>query len=504
VSSIRRSLTLPLLVGTVLLATAAMLLLYTSIRQTLLSQFDDLLRAKAVGLGSQVTFQPDGKLEFDYSDENYAEFRRARQPEYFQIRLSDGRTLERSATLNGQNLLQPTDLPPSASDPVPVTLPDGRGGREITVECAVLRDTDEPVAPGAATRPALARAPNVFVTVARDTAAMDETLSRLRLYLILTVLTLTTTIVTLVPVIVRRGLRPLHKLAEHVGRLDAQSLNSPFPAGNVPQELVPITSRLHDLLTRLRAAFEREARFTASAAHELRTPIAEVRTVAEVALQWPEMAQSQRALGDVVEVSHRMESLIDALMEIARSRTARSAGSPSLVDLRQTVDDVLRSSSSVAKDRGLQIDVVGDPVQVLTADPTMVRAIIANLISNAVQHATRDGAVEIELSRGDAFGRLEITNDSNDLDRADLPKLCEPFWTNSSSRSDGRHGLGLTLVGEYARIIGARLLLDLSPQREFRATIEFPGAQGPTLTRSHDQSPTLRQATIVAGPDMSR
>ena len=110
----------------------------------------------------------------------------------------------------------------------------------------------------------------------------------------------------------------------------------------------------------------------------------------------------------------------------------------------------------------------------------------------------------IEFSRRDVIGRLQITNDSDHLDEADLPKLCEPFWTNSNSRSEGRRGLGLTLVAEYARIIGARLLLDLSPQREFCATIEFPGAQGPGVMRSREPSPAQRHGTVATGSDMAR
>src|SRR3954454_14493442 len=184
---------LPLLVGIVVLSTAAMMLLYTSMRRALLSEFDGSLRAKATGLGSMVTLQPSGRLEFDCSDENYAEFRRGRHPEYFQIQLSQGTTLERSETLKRRDLLDARTAP---AEPHPVTLPDGRAGRAMTAMMSATRDVDDAVA-AANAQPM--QVPTIFVTVARETASLDEAMSRLRTYLILTVLLLTAAVVLLVP-----------------------------------------------------------------------------------------------------------------------------------------------------------------------------------------------------------------------------------------------------------------------------------------------------------------
>ena len=69
-----------------------------------------------------------------------------------------------------------------------------------------------------------------------------------------------------------------------------------------------------------------------------------------------------------------------------------------------------------------------------------------------------------------------MANDCQGLGREDVSKLCEPFWTNSSSRSDSRHGLGLALVAEYAKIVGTQLRLDVSENRTFHATVDFPAS----------------------------
>jgi signal transduction histidine kinase len=464
---------LPLLIGIVVLSTAAMTLLYASMRRALLSEFDDSLRAKATGLGSLVTLQPSGKLEFDYSDENYAEFRRGKRPEFFQIRLSDGTTLERSETLKRRDLLDARTVP---ADPHPLTLPDGRAGRAMTAMLSATRDLDDPVAAANAQPMPV---PTVFVTVARETASLDQSLSRLRTYLILTVLLLTAGVALLVPAVVRRGLRPLDAIADHAGRLDAGSLDRRFPADHVPLELAPITARLNDLLGRLSEAFGRESRFTASAAHELRTPISEIRAVAEVAIQWPEMAQSQRALGDVVEVTKRMETLIDALMRLARSRAGKTIAQPEAIDLGGVVGQVLRSLDGTASARQIKVQIADESRPAAWCDPMIARAIVTNLIGNALLHAPPRSQVLIRIESADEGVRVEIINDCEGLRREDLPRLCEPFWTNSSSRSDGRHGLGLALVAEYAKVAGARFRLDVCEDRTFHAVVDFPAGSSP-------------------------
>ena len=99
-NSIRTSLTVPLVLGIALLCAVVTAVQYASVRGALIRQFDDALHAKATALGSLVMQRRDGHLEFDYSDDNFAEFRRDDRPEYFRVRRADGSTLERSKTLD--------------------------------------------------------------------------------------------------------------------------------------------------------------------------------------------------------------------------------------------------------------------------------------------------------------------------------------------------------------------------------------------------------------------
>jgi two-component system sensor histidine kinase QseC len=112
-------------------------------------------------------------------------------------------------------------------------------------------------------------------------------------------------------------LRPLSSLAKRAETIHASSLQLRFPTDNIPVELLPIAQRLNDLLARLEASFAREQRFSADVAHELRTPIAELRTLAEVALKWPDDV-NQAALKEALNIALQMESVATGLMALAR------------------------------------------------------------------------------------------------------------------------------------------------------------------------------------------
>src|SRR5262249_3538686 len=115
--------------------------------------------------------------------------------------------------------------------------------------------------------------------------------------------------------LVRRGLAPLDRLAERAATIGPESLTERFPAGDEPSELGPIRDRLNDLRARLEAAFERERRFPADAAHELRTPIAELRAAAELAARHPDDPEAvAHALTTAGTSSARMERLVSSLL----------------------------------------------------------------------------------------------------------------------------------------------------------------------------------------------
>lgn len=488
---------LPLLGGICLLSTAAMLLLYASMQRNLLSQFKDSLHTKAVALGSLVHVQPGGRLDFDYADTDFPEFRQSKRPEYFQISLEDGSVVQRSASLNGKNLaLQGGDLNDALQ---PIALPDGRPGRVLTFTRRADFDEDDPesVANAKSHPTAPPILPMITVAVARDTHALDQTLSRLRLYLILTILLLTIGVAVMVPIIVRRGLRPLDAIAAHANSLNLESLDVAFPENNLPEELMPISRRLNELLDRLTASFAREARFSANAAHELRTPIAEIRAVAEVALQWPDLRHTQRALSDVVDVSQRMEGLIETLLKLAQARAGQIVSHAAPLDVLAIAGQTVDLLDPIVRARDLSVDMGNPSGSLAWADPVLGRALVSNLVSNAIYHARPLGDVSIVETVADGRVVLTILNDTSGFTAAELALAREPFWTGSASRSEQRQGLGLALASEYARFLKATFSIDLTNDAKFRAVVGFP-------LSTREASVTQRDIADVANASEAR
>lgn len=179
-----------------------------------------------------------------------------------------------------------------------VILPDGRAGRPVEVRFVPYRD-DEAEAEGDGDeqtgqpeRPvprADSLAADVYadIAVARGMEDLDQLFADVRTTLVVAFVLLMGAAVLLVRLSVDRGLKPLNKIASKVRNLDADKLNTRLPDTPGGNELMPITRQINDLLERLSAAFQREKRFSGNVAHELRTPIAELRTMAEVGKEWP-------------------------------------------------------------------------------------------------------------------------------------------------------------------------------------------------------------------------
>lgn len=440
-NSIRRHLLTSLLVGLALVLSTAGVALFLRTRVVLTREFDQAERAEAALLVAQT--EDDGeKVHLDLTGLVLPEYD---HDEYYQLRLGDGQTIARSPSLGF------SDLPPRAGD---LLLPNGRPGRAVIVTFVPMRaEESQPVNP---------HPPTVTMVVARDRAALDRTLDGIVAGLLLVgalVLVATALIVTTA---VRRGLAPLDAVGQQAAMIDASSLQTRFTTAAMPVELRPIAERLNDLLARLDDAFQRERRVTADIAHELRTPIAELRTLAEVGVKWPEEAQFQ----DALQIALRMETLVTGLLALARHEARKQALAREPVALAKLVDEVWQPLAQRACAR--QLDVAIAVTGEWQTDPTLLRLIVGNLLANAVEYATERGQIRVA---GSAM-RLEISNATDKLTREDLPHLFERFWRKDTSRTDAGHsGLGLTLARAAAAALGLELTAEMPDATTLRLTL---------------------------------
>jgi two-component system sensor histidine kinase QseC len=275
---------------------------------------------------------------------------------------------------------------------------------------------------------------------------------------------------------VRAGLAPLDRLGANVAAVDAQSLATRFPVEGLPSELRPIVVRLNELLARLESAFARERRFTATAAHELRTPLAELRALAEVSLSTPASAnESQQSWRDALATTLRMESLALRLLDLARAEDSAFVLQRTTVSLTRAFSEAWQPWAERAVERGLAPHVALTPGLTAQTDPTLLAVILGNLCENVVQHAPAGTPIHVRGNRRTDGVHLLIQNQAGELTEADMPHLFERFWRKDETRSDGQHhGLGLALAAEFVALLGGTLSATLGANGDLEFNLWLP------------------------------
>ena len=476
--SLRRRLGLLTGGGAAVLAIASGLTADLIMERRLRRDYDGDLLEKARVLAT-LTEQEGEALEFEAVGDALPEFRRAGKPEYFEIWHAEGETFARSPSLGDRHLMR-------AAVPAPRPLlknrrlPDGREGRTIQLDFEprfVVRDAEgveHSIA--AAEMPAGVHRRRMTVVLARDLADLRIALTRVRAVLGGAAIAFVVGLIAVVRWAIGRSLRPLQRLAGRVESLDPDALEGRFSTPDLPAEIVPLASRLDDLLARLRQAIERERLFSSNVAHELRTPVAELRSLAEVAARWPGDKDAIRAFfGDVENVAGQMEGLIGNLLALARSESGVETLQPEeavLEDLTRAVWARLRAR---AAERGLSLDLHATGAGVLVTDVGMLRLILHNLLHNAIEYAPSGSSVACAVSVEEPSFHLSVSNPAPDLGQEDVGRLFDRFWRKDEARGGGRHaGLGLTLVRSLCATLGYRVEPSLGPDHTLAIRISGP------------------------------
>jgi two-component system sensor histidine kinase QseC len=460
-SSIRRKLNGTLLAGLFVLFTAASAALYLYTRGALVREFDDALSAKLVTLTklTEVEMKSDRVVvELEFHAYPLPEFQPSPDAEFYQVWSADGSVLAKSASMDGHDLPD-IDTSGTISD---LSLPDGRKGR-----CAVLWFTPAPdpdrIAPEFGEGD---DGPRLRMALARSRENLDNILVSLMLGFSGIGLLLLGLVAVIVGASIRKGLKPLARIADEAASIEPDKLSHRFPSSGLPDELVPITTRLNELLERLEAAFAREKRFTADMAHELRTPVAELRLLSEVALNKASNADyydaSQGCFRDAREIALQMEKLITTLFSLLRSENGRVEVQSEFTDAVELIKRAGRRHEAKARDRKITLEEDLPEAAVISTDRTLLLAVLDNLFSNAVSHTPEGGSVRCRLESQSSGYLFTLENTNTLLDKNDLDRIFEPLWKKDPSRTQAEsNGLGLSLVAAYADLLSIELRTDL-------------------------------------------
>jgi signal transduction histidine kinase len=257
------------------------------------------------------------------------------------------------------------------------------------------------------------------------------------------------------------GLRPLGAVGHAVAQRGHANL-TPLDGRAIPREVAPLVASLNALFGRVRASMEHERRFTADAAHELRTPIAGLRAQAEVALGANDAGERRRALEGVIAGCDRAAHLVEQLLTLARLDPVRQAGAPPNADLAAIAREVGATHAQAALERGLELSVEA-PASVLVAiEPALLQILLRNLVDNAVRYAAGVGReVRIEVAEGD-HPVCRVIDDGPGVAPGERDRLGERFHRGEDMVAPGS-GLGLSIVQRIAGLCGASVAFDTAP-----------------------------------------
>jgi len=252
---------------------------------------------------------------------------------------------------------------------------------------------------------------------------------------------------------VRQGLQPLDRLAAEVERRDPETL-TPLDVGAAPHEVSPLIERLNRLFGRIDSAIQRERRFTADAAHELRTPVAVIKAQAQVARGARDADGRDHALDNAILGCDRATHLIEQLLTLARvDALDRDVSAPCRLREIAAAEIAVLAPQALAK--GVHIELSGDGEAVVHGNPEWLRILMRNLFDNAVRHTTPGTTVHIGIGRrGGAC--LSVDDDGPGLSAEDMGRVSERFYRPADTQAGGS-GLGLSIVRRIAELHGATL-----------------------------------------------
>jgi len=275
---------------------------------------------------------------------------------------------------------------------------------------------------------------------------------------------------------VGRTLRPVDAVARQVGALDAQALTPLDESPALPEEIAPLRTALNALIRRVTEAFENERRFTADAAHELRTPLAALKIQAQVALRAQTADSQQHALAQVIAGVDRMTHLVEQLLTLARVDPATQGSPPAPLDPAEIVATVCEELLPQAQRRGqtLTVDAAAGCRIAITA--ACLQVAVRNLLDNAVHYAGEGARIDVRIAHRGTGCAITVADDGPGVAPALRSQLSARF-VRGEVENEGC-GLGLSIVARIAALSHARLELGDGLQRAeggygFAATLHF-------------------------------
>jgi two-component system heavy metal sensor histidine kinase CusS len=278
--------------------------------------------------------------------------------------------------------------------------------------------------------------------------------------------------------IARHGIRPVEEMATTARHISSTNLQERILPEGYPFELASLASTFNQMLDRLEESFERISRFSADIAHDLRTPVNNIRGEAEVALARARSAGEYRSvIESCLEEAVRLSDLISDLLFLARAESPLAHLRRERVDVGELLGGVREYYEASAADAGVSLTTaVADQPIFAELDRTLLQRAVGNLVSNALAHTPAGGAVVLGTNGDFSTIRIEVSDTGVGIPAEALPKVFDRFFRVDSSRSQssGGTGLGLAIVQSIMLLHGGNVEIASKVGQGTRVTLQVP------------------------------
>jgi two-component system heavy metal sensor histidine kinase CusS len=443
-------------------------LIYSLFKDSLYAELDHFLSDK-LHFHQLSLFQNERRISYSMSPERWKALYDLDHPEYYHYRFH-----KNQMTIMKSPGLKDTDLPKLGFDSnTPayqnITLPSDIHGRAagLTFFPNEVIGTTPPK--------------RLHLVIVEDASRILAALQRLKFILLSVSAIATAFVIYTAARLIRRNLRPLDQLAEQIEAVPVSETDTSnhFALTNAPSELDPVVTRMNILMDRVNAAIQKERQFTANAAHELRNPLAGIRSQLELALaQERTPAEYQTTLSTVLSSEKRLEQLVENLLLLTKLEAGLEDTTTSTVSLPDLLRRSWKPCFETAEQKSLSIkwNVHDSAKNDIQTCPHLFRIIISNIFQNAVTHAPQGDTITISAKRGTTGVCISVSNAAPGLTKDDLPKIFERFWraTEAREQNTGNVGIGLSLCKRISATLGGSIDATLTKEQHLTITTCLP------------------------------
>ncbi len=277
--------------------------------------------------------------------------------------------------------------------------------------------------------------------------------------------------------IAKRGLRPLRQIRDETARIEAQDLHRRLDASRFPEELSDLVAALNGALSRLEGAFARLEAFSSDLAHELRTPLQNLRSELEGrVLRPPKEANLPEILGSLLEELDRLDAMVEQMLFLARGASPGSAVEVLPLSAPAVLQKTVEFFTAQAEELGITLRVEASPECLVEADPRLLHRAILNLAANAIRHTHPGGKVILSAVQDSRATLLSVADTGEGIPPSLLPRLGDRFLRVDAgrARTTGGAGLGLAIVKGIMELHHGGFRVESEVGEGTTVTLSFP------------------------------